>query len=112
MCWRNENGYKYYENGEKRLISVLASLCFFEQSSAPCRVTLNVPLVRLSLPSHPSQAYEGRGMAISERRITPRFKLHTPLSFHRMEALFEGEQQAKAINISTRGVHKSCPPCR
>jgi hypothetical protein len=44
-------------------------------------------------------------MAISERRITPRFKLHTPLSFHRMEALSEGEQQAKAINISTRGVY-------
>ena len=44
-------------------------------------------------------------MAISERRITPRFKLHTPLCFHRMEALSEGEQQAKAINISTRGVY-------
>jgi len=44
-------------------------------------------------------------MAISERRITLRFKLHTPLSFHRMEALAEGEQQARAINISTRGVY-------
>jgi hypothetical protein len=44
-------------------------------------------------------------MATSERRITPRFKLRTPLSFHRMEALSEGEQQAKAINISTRGVY-------
>lgn len=44
-------------------------------------------------------------MATSERRITPRFKLHTPLSFHRMEALSEGEQQAKTINISTRGVY-------
>ena len=44
-------------------------------------------------------------MAASERRITPRFKLHTPLSFHRMEALSEGEQLAKAINISTRGVY-------
>jgi PilZ domain len=44
-------------------------------------------------------------MATSERRITPRFKLHTPLSFHRMEALSDGEQQAKAINISTRGVY-------
>ena len=41
-------------------------------------------------------------MAISERGITPRFKLHIPLFFHRMEALSEGEQQAKAINISTR----------
>jgi hypothetical protein len=45
------------------------------------------------------------GMVMSERRITPRFKLHTPLSFHRMEALSEGEQQAKTINISTRGVY-------
>jgi PilZ domain len=44
-------------------------------------------------------------MAISERRITPRFKLHTHLSFHRLEALSDGEQQAKAINISTRGVY-------
>ena len=44
-------------------------------------------------------------MVMSERRVTPRFKLHTPLSFHRMEALYEGEQQAKAINISTRGVY-------
>lgn len=44
-------------------------------------------------------------MASSERRITPRFKLHTPLSFHRLEALSEGEQQANAINISTRGVY-------
>jgi hypothetical protein len=44
-------------------------------------------------------------MAISERGITPRFKLHIPLFFHRMEALSEGEQQAKAINISTRGVY-------
>lgn len=44
-------------------------------------------------------------MVMSERRITPRFKLHTPLSFHRMEALSEGEQQAKAINISTQGVY-------
>jgi hypothetical protein len=44
-------------------------------------------------------------MATSERRITPRFKLHTPLSFHRMEVLSEGAQQAKAINISTRGVY-------
>jgi hypothetical protein len=44
-------------------------------------------------------------MATTDRRITPRFKLHTPLSFHRMEALSEGEQRAKAINISTRGVY-------
>jgi len=44
-------------------------------------------------------------MAISERRITPRFKLHTSLSFHRIEDLSKDEQQAKAINISTRGVY-------
>src|SRR5271168_4365258 len=44
-------------------------------------------------------------MSTSDRRITPRFRLHTPLSFHRMEALSEGEQHAKAINISTRGVY-------
>jgi PilZ domain-containing protein len=41
----------------------------------------------------------------SERRVTPRFKLRTPLSFHRMESLADGEQQSKAINISSRGVY-------
>ena len=44
-------------------------------------------------------------MAVPERRITPRFKLHTALSFHRMEAPSDGEQQTKAINISSRGVY-------
>ncbi len=44
-------------------------------------------------------------MLTSEHRVTPRFKLHTPLSFHRMGMLAEGEHQAKAINISTRGVY-------
>ena len=44
-------------------------------------------------------------MVTSERRITPRFKVHTPLSFHRMELLSEGGQRAKAINVSTRGVY-------
>ena len=44
-------------------------------------------------------------MSTRERRITPRFNLHTALSFHRMDAPSEGEQQTKAINISTRGVY-------
>jgi len=44
-------------------------------------------------------------MAKPERRITPRFKLHTPLTFHRKEADSEGTQEANAINISTRGVY-------
>jgi len=44
-------------------------------------------------------------MPASEHRITPRFKLHTPLSFHRMKAESDGEQRAKAINISARGVY-------
>jgi hypothetical protein len=43
-------------------------------------------------------------MAKHDHRITPRFRVHTPLSFHRMETLSEGEHQAKAINVSTRGV--------
>jgi PilZ domain len=43
-------------------------------------------------------------MLISERRVTPRFKLRTPLSFHRMEAPSK-QEQASAINISTRGVY-------
>lgn len=44
-------------------------------------------------------------MAIPERRVTPRYRLQTPLVFHRMEALLEGEQKADAINVSTRGVY-------
>jgi hypothetical protein len=44
-------------------------------------------------------------MATHEHRITPRFKLHTRLSFHRMEKLSEDEHLARAINISTRGVY-------
>jgi hypothetical protein len=44
-------------------------------------------------------------MATSERRITPRFNLHTPLSFHRRETPSEGKQRARAINISSRGVY-------
>jgi len=43
--------------------------------------------------------------ATRERRITPRFKIHTSLSFHRMETQSEGEQHTKAINISSRGVY-------
>ncbi len=44
-------------------------------------------------------------MTKPERRITPRFKLHTPLTFHRKEANSEATQAANAINISTRGVY-------
>ncbi len=44
-------------------------------------------------------------MATSEHRITPRFQLHTRLSFRRMETVSKGEYQARAINMSTRGVY-------
>lgn len=44
-------------------------------------------------------------MPTSEQRITPRFRLHTPLSFHRIEPVSDAEYQAKAINISTTGVY-------
>jgi hypothetical protein len=44
-------------------------------------------------------------MAKPERRITPRFKSHTPLTFHRTESISEGAQEAKAINVSIRGVY-------
>lgn len=44
-------------------------------------------------------------MSITERRITPRFKLHARLIFHRTESLLEGVQKADAINVSTRGVY-------
>lgn len=43
-------------------------------------------------------------MAKAERRITPRFNLHTRLSFHRTQTPSENDKQASAINISTRGV--------
>jgi hypothetical protein len=44
-------------------------------------------------------------MGTSEHRVTPRFNLRTRLSFHRTESPLGGEHQAKAINISTRGVY-------
>jgi hypothetical protein len=53
---------------------------------------------------YPSQAKEGEGMPTPDDRITPRFKLHTPLSFHSMETPLD-VRQAKCINISTRGVY-------
>jgi hypothetical protein len=49
-------------------------------------------------------------MATPDRRITPRFKLHTPLTFLRKEALSEGTQETNAINISTRGVYFASNP--
>ena len=44
-------------------------------------------------------------MFVSEHRVTPRFKIHTPLSFHRIVSESDCEHQSKAINISTRGVY-------
>jgi PilZ domain len=43
-------------------------------------------------------------MASHERRITPRFNLHTPLSFNRQDAHVQVDEQANAINVSTSGV--------
>jgi hypothetical protein len=44
-------------------------------------------------------------MARSERRITPRFKFHTPLTFHRKESISGDMQEANAINVSALGVY-------
>jgi hypothetical protein len=44
-------------------------------------------------------------MGTSERRITPRFNLDIQLSFYRAATSADGEQHAKAIDISTRGVY-------
>ena len=80
--------------------------CAFSDSFASGAVPsyLSLCLDCFCLPPS-SRAKEGGGMAKSERRITPRFSLNTPMSFHRMEKLSEGEQQTTAINISTRGVY-------
>ncbi len=43
-------------------------------------------------------------MVASERRITPRLKLHTAFTFHRMKQLSEYEHHARAVNISTGGI--------
>jgi hypothetical protein len=43
-------------------------------------------------------------MRTSERRVSPRFKLRTPMAFHRMGSLFEGECLVRCINISTEGI--------
>ena len=46
-------------------------------------------------------------MARSDRRITPRFNLHTPLTFHRNASDSESTQTVKAINVSCRGAYFS-----
>ena len=46
-------------------------------------------------------------MARSERRITPRFNLHTSLSFHRKASDAEDSQTVKAINVSCLGAYFS-----
>lgn len=44
-------------------------------------------------------------MKQSERRVTPRYSRKTPLSFHKLDALSEQVQCARAINISSRGIY-------
>jgi len=44
-------------------------------------------------------------MKQSERRITPRYNRKTALSFHKLDALSERVQCARAINISSRGIY-------
>jgi hypothetical protein len=46
-------------------------------------------------------------MARTERRITPRFNLRTPLIFHRKASASESAQEVKAINVSCRGAYFS-----
>ncbi|MGA7915030.1 MAG: PilZ domain-containing protein [Candidatus Acidiferrales bacterium] len=43
-------------------------------------------------------------MRTSERRISQRFKLRTPMAFHRLGSLFEGECLVRCINISSEGI--------
>lgn len=43
-------------------------------------------------------------MTTPERRITPRFNLHTPLYFYRLKEFSGDVQRAKSLNLSTRGV--------
>jgi hypothetical protein len=44
-------------------------------------------------------------MPFAESRITPRYKIETPFTFRRIELPSEGVRQAKALDISTRGVY-------
>ncbi len=43
-------------------------------------------------------------MRTSERRVSPRFKLRTPMAFHRTGTLFAGECLVRCINISIEGI--------
>jgi hypothetical protein len=69
-----------------------------------CDSLAPLDLIVPACPPFPGPEKE-TGVRKSERRITPRFNVYTPLSFSRTGALFEGEQQARAINVSTRGVY-------
>jgi len=42
-------------------------------------------------------------MSNSERRISQRYKLQTPLAFHRLGRLFDGERLVRSIDISVGG---------
>jgi hypothetical protein len=44
-------------------------------------------------------------MPVSEHRIAPRFKLHAPMFFHRVETSSEEEHKANTINISIHGIY-------
>jgi len=44
-------------------------------------------------------------MAVSERRITRRLKLHVPLRFHGLDMPAENDCAATSINISGQGVY-------
>jgi hypothetical protein len=44
-------------------------------------------------------------LATPENRITPRFRLHAPMSFCRTEIFSDDEYKASTINISIRGVY-------
>ena len=44
-------------------------------------------------------------MIVSEHRIAPRFKLHAPISFHRVETPSEDDYKANTINISIHGIY-------
>jgi hypothetical protein len=46
-------------------------------------------------------------MARTDRRVTPRFNLHTSLSLHRKASDSEDSHTVKAINVSCRGAYFS-----
>ena len=99
---RNRRGFPRAIYGSLKNVCLMFSFVHFPAKCCE-KVILPFNLTGLACLTLHRRKKEKR-MPTSDRRITPRFNLRTPLSFRRMEAPSK-QERASAINISTRGVY-------